>query len=354
LDYDTLLKNRRAVIHLISLDDPKAGLDGGYAHKPGEPAGWYDLMNRAIERTIRRFNENTAIRVSAPKEATVGQAVRVDGRTSWDPDGDAFELRWRVTVKACVGGGKMLPRDGGACPEGMKLDDAFVQDQAAGHDLTREFRVSLIGDYTIDVHAKIGAREEAVRSYRLRVFPRNDWTFFARIGALRLPKLFLSDSLDNEVGIVLGFGLLRRFLHRIGLFGWFEEVHYGLSVNFMEQGSTFNWDGRAVSALFTFDIVGRLLDRTGHYGMTSSSSMSVAAINALRRGVDHDEFGWMITAMVGAYYTFGHNYVNETTSLCTSVCPSLTLGPTFTGMSNSSAHRVGLTFGVETIFGLEF
>lgn len=123
LDYDPELKNRRAVLHLVALGD-YPGIDGGYAHKPGERMGWYDLMNRAIERAMRRFNDPTSIRIQVPSEATVGDMVQLDARGSWDPDGDAFELRWRVNVDACVGTKDSVPKDRRACPRGKKKGPA--------------------------------------------------------------------------------------------------------------------------------------------------------------------------------------------------------------------------------------
>jgi hypothetical protein len=353
LSYDKLLKNRRAVLHLIALGDYES-LDGGYAHKPGAVADWYDLMNRAIERAISRYNENTAIRVRAPKEATVAETVRVDGRSSWDPDGDAFELRWRVSVRACIGQGKVLPRDEHDCPTGMKLGDAPVFDQVGNQDSIREFRVPLIGDYQIDVHAKIGAREEPIRSYQLRAYPRRSWSLYSGQGLLRLPTNYVSDSGRSELALVQSFGLMRRFVHRLGIFGLYEEVHFGLAINSIQQFNDFNYEGRRTSTNLTFDAVGRMLSRTGRYGLVTSSSISLSLISARRDGRDRDEIGWMNTTFIAGYYAFGNNYTSELSTFCGDICPSLALGPTLYAIRNLTAKRLGLALGGQLVAALEF
>jgi hypothetical protein len=353
LSYDKLLKNRRAVLHLIALGNYES-LDGGYAHKPGAVADWYDLMNRAIERAISRYNEKTAIRVRAPKEATIAETVRVDGRSSWDPDGDAFELRWHVTVQACIGQGKILPRDDHDCPTGMKLGDAPVFDQVADQDSIREFRVPLIGDYHIDVHAKIGAREEPVRRYELRAYPRRSWSFYSSQGVFRFPTNYVSDSGKREFAIVQGFGLMKRFVHRLGIFGLYEEVHFGLAINSIQQLNDFNYEGRSTSTNLAFDAVARLLNRTGRYGLVTSNSLSVSFISARRAGRDRDELGWMNMTFIGGYYAFGNNYTSELSTFCGDICPSLALGPTLYAIRNITAKRVALALGLQLIAALEF
>jgi hypothetical protein len=353
LDYDPELKNRRAVLHLVSLGD-YPGIDGGYAHKPGQTMGWYDLMNRAIERAMRRFNDPTSIRIKVPSEATVGELVQLDARGSWDPDGDAFELRWRVNVKACVGASSALPADRRACPPGMNKGASPVAQQAAEQDLTREFRVPMVGDYDIGVYAKIGAREEPVQTFSLRAYPRRVWTFFARQGVLRLPKYYLSDTAKNEVALMQGFGAMRRFVHRISFYRWFEEIHYGLGLNMVHQLRTFNYEGKITAVNITLEIADRILDRTGRYGVVSTASLAVSAINADRGGHERTEWGWMIWTMIGGYYALGENYLNRSTAFCQTVCPSITFGPTLVTMQNITANKVGIVLGTEALFGLEF
>ena len=353
LDFDPELKSRRAVIHLVALGDYPP-IDGGYAHKPGASMGWYDLMNRAIERAMRHFNDPTAIRINVPSEAVVGDLVLLDARESWDPDGDAFELHWRVNVNACVGEPKALPTDRRACPAGMKRGPAPVHDQAAEHDLTREFRVPMVGDYEVGVYAKIGAREEPLRTYKLRAYPRRPWTFFARQGVLRLPKYFLSDTRRNELALQQGFGLMRRFVQRIGVYRWFEEIHYGLGFNSVQPASTFNYEGKMTGALFTLEIATRTLDRTGRYGVVSNLSMSLAVLNAERSGREHTEWGYILSAMFGGYYGFGDSYIDRETHFCQTVCPSISFGPTVATLQNISAKKVGFVLGTEAVFGLEF
>lgn len=353
LDNDQELKSRRAVLHLVALG-AYPSVDGGYAHKPGEQVGWYDLMNRAIERAMRRYDEPTSIRVEVPSEATVGDVVKLDARGSWDPDGDAFELRWRVDVDACSGGGKTLPKDRRACPRGMKKGAAPVGHQAAEHDQTREFRVPMVGDYEVSVFSKIGAREEAAQTFQLRAYPRRAWTFFARQGVLRLPKYYLSDTKKNEVGLLQGFGLLHRFVHRIGVMGWFEEIHYGLGINTIQQLSTFNYEGRATGVLFGLEIAGRALDRTGRYGVVSTSTMTASALDVDRSGDAKTEWGWAVWTMFGGYYAFGDNYLDRKTSFCQTVCPSISFGPTLVIMHNITAKKPGIVLGTEAVFGLEF
>lgn len=353
LDYDPELKNRRAVLHLVALGD-YPGIDGGYAHKPGQTMGWYDLMNRAIERAMRRFNDPTSIRIQVPSEATVGDLVKLDARGSWDPDGDAFELRWRVDVKACVGKPTALPLDRRACPGGMKSGLAPVAQQAAEQDLTREFRVPMVGDYDIGVYAKIGAREEPVQTFSLRAYPRRAWTFFSRQGVLRLPKYYLSDTPRRQLALVQGFGLMRRFVHRISFYRWFEEIHYGLALNMVQQLSTSNYEGKTTATQFTFEIADRILDRTGRYGVVSTASLAVSVLNADRGGSETTEWGWMIWTMIGGYYALGENYLNRNTSFCQTVCPSITFGPTLVTMQNITAKKVGIGLGTEALFGLEF
>jgi hypothetical protein len=353
LDYDPELKNRRAVIHLVALGDYPS-IDGGYAHKPGQSMSWYDLMNRAIERAMRHYNEPTSIRINVPSEATVGEMVQLDARGSWDPDGDGFELRWRVNVNACMGAATVLPTDRRACPAGLKKGAAPVHEQAAEQDLTREFRVPMVGDYEVGVYAKIGAREEPLRIYQLRAYPRRAWTFFAREGLLRLPKYYLSDTRQRALARMQGIGVMRRFVHRIGFMRWFEEIHYGLSVNTMQPLSTFNYEGKMTGTMFTLEIAGRVLDRTGRYGVVSTASMSVSMLDAQRGGRDRSEWGWMVSSMLGGYYALGENYVNRSTSFCQTVCPSISFGPTFATLQNTTAKKTGIVLGTEAVFGLEF
>lgn len=212
----------------------------------------------------------------------------------------------------------------------------------------------MVGDYEVGVYAKIGAREETVQTFPLRAYPRRSWTFFARQGLLRLPKFFLSDSKKNELALVQGFGLLRRFVHRIGFIGWFEELHYGLSINSLQPLSTFNYEGRATGSLFALEISGRTLDRTGRYGVVSAASLAFSALNADRSGNDETEWGWMVTSMIGGYYAFGENYLNRNTSFCQTVCPSISFGPTLSSMQNITAKKPGIVLGTEAVFGLEF
>jgi hypothetical protein len=353
LDFDPELKNRRAVIHLVALGDHPS-IDGGYAHKPGEHMGWYDLMNRAIERAMGHYNEPTSIRVQVPSEATVGDKVQLDGRGSWDPDGDAFELRWKVSVSACKDSSRALPSDRRACPAKMERGAAAVDQQAADQDLTREFRVPMVGDYEVGVYAKIGARSEPLRSYHLRAYPRRAWTFFSRQGLLRLPKYYLSDTRRNELALVQGFGIMRRFVHRIGVLRWFEEIHYGLGVSSVQPLRTFNYEGKTTSTQFTLEIAGRTLDRTGRYGVVSAASMSVSMLDVERSGSARTEWGWMVTSMIGGYYAFGENYINRSTYFCQTVCPSIAFGPTLSSMVNVTAKRPGIVLGTEAVFGLEF
>jgi hypothetical protein len=353
LDYDPVLKNRRAVLHLIALGG-HPNIDGGYAHKPGAITGWYDLMNRAIERALQRYNDPTSVRVSIPQDAEVGETVHVNASESWDPDGEAFELRWEMTHKACVGGEDILPVDRRGCPEGFIPEHVPVRTQAAVADSAREFTVPMIGDYTVNVHAKIGAREEPVRTFQLRAYPRRKYTFHARIGLLRLPKFFLSDSPTSELGLIEGIGLMRRFIHRIGLLGWYEEIHYGLSFNpllaLVHHGSE---DGFA-ALLYTLDVVGRTLNRTGRYGLAANVSFSTIQAAALRSGHHRTEWGWGVSTLIGFYYAFGENYRAKGVPYCQTLCPSLTIGPTLTTLTNFDSGSVGLSFGGEGGVGLEF
>jgi hypothetical protein len=353
LAFDAALNSRRAIIHLVALGDYPS-IDGGYAHKPGQLMSWYDLMNRAIERALRRYNERTAVRAVVPKEATVGEVLHLDARGTWDPDGDAFELRWDVKVKSCVGKGETLPSDQRRCPGGRKRGFAPVHHQTGRQDMTRDFRVPMVGDYEIGVYAKVGAREEPVHTYHVRAYPRRSWTFFVHQGVVGLPKYFLSDSRKQELGLVQGFGLLKRFMHRVGLFGWFEEVHYGLSIGSLQQASAFNYRGHTTATLFSLEIHGRTLDRTGRYGLASTLTLSMLAAAAQRGRHERTEWGWMVSAMIGWYYAFGENYLDKETRYCAAVCPSVTIGPTLVTMENVTSDRIGVALGADAVIGIEF
>ncbi|MFM2416082.1 MAG: hypothetical protein RL385_805 [Pseudomonadota bacterium] len=353
LDYDPVLKSRRAVLHLIALGE-HPNIDGGYAHKPGALVGWYDLMNRAIERALQGYNDATAVRVSVPQEAEVGETVQINASDSWDPDGEAFELRWDVTHEACVQGDDVLPLDKRDCPTGMVPAPVHVRSQAGGADGVREFTVPMIGDYTLRVHAKIGAREEPAQTFQVRAYPRRKYTFHARVGVVRLPKFFLNDDPRNELAIIQGLGILRRFVHRLGFLGWYEEIHYGFSFNPLRALSPYGGEDGSVALLYGFDIVGRTMNRTGRYGLTSTASMSAIQAAALRDGHARTEWGWVVSALMGFYYAFGENYRAENVAFCQSVCPGLSVGPTLTSFNNFASDRVGISFGGEFGVGLEF
>jgi hypothetical protein len=353
LDHDKLLKNRRAVLHLVALGN-YASLDGGYAHKPGELAGWYDIMNRAIDRALNRYNDHTTIRVSLPEEAVVGETIVIDGRNSWDPDGDAFELRWKVTVDACFRGTERVPADGFDCPEGMQRGDAVVYEQAASHDLSREFKVPMVGDYKVMVQAKIGAREEPPQTFSLRAYPARNWAFSARVSFFPLPQYYLSDSRERQTGISTGFSLQRRFFHRVGLMGWYEEIALGLSLDTLNQASTYNYEGRAQALFMGFQIIGRTLNRTGRYGLASNTTFGAVVHGASRGGQESEEWGWFSDALLGFYYAFTDNYVDRRSKLCATVCPSIVVGPTLKVLNNVDARIRGASFGLELVTNLEF
>jgi hypothetical protein len=340
-------------LHLVPLyDHPK--LDGTYGHQKGAPDTWYVVMDHVIRRTIGGKNEPTAIRLHVPRETTVGDVVQLDGRETWDPDGDAFELIWKVKVKGCVGKGKVLPRDQHDCPEGYKLDDWVVRTHAGSHGQNRELTIPLIGDYHVEVHAKIGQREEPVSSFLIRAFPRRAWSFYTKQGVLRAPTNFLSDSGKSELAFTQSFGLSRRYMHRLGFFGFYEEAHLGLSIGVLQQLSTYNYKGRNVATPFTVDVVGRELDRTGHYGVTTTGSFSVGPISATRGGSEREEWAWLITTFIGGYYTFGDNNQFHENRFCFEYCPSVALGPTLTLLDNLTTDRIGISLGIEAQIALEF
>ncbi|HET8935521.1 MAG TPA: hypothetical protein VFN67_18865 [Polyangiales bacterium] len=356
LDHDKLLKNRRAVLHLVPLGNYPS-IDGGYAHKPGELVGWYDIMNRAIDRGLNGHDDETSIRMSAPTEAVVGEGVEVDGRGSWDSDGDAFELRWQVTVDACVRGDERVPvagADGSSCPEGMTRQDAVVYDQAARTDLIREFKVPMVGDYKIAAHAKIGAREEPERVLLLRAYPARSWAFYARVAFFPLPQYLLSDSRDRQLGYLSGIGLQRRFLHRLGTLGWYEEIHIGVGFDALNQRSTYNYEGHAQALLMGVHLIGRTLDRTGRYGLASQSSFGAASFTAFRGAEDSEEWGWFADALIGFYYAFTDNYIDRKSKFCATVCPSVTVGPTMHMLNNVQAKIRGISLGFQLMTHLEF
>lgn len=356
LEYDELLKNRRAVLHLVSLDKHPS-IDGGYAHKPGELVGWYDIMNRAIDRALNHVNDVTAVHLDAPTEASVAEGVMVDARGTWDPDGDAFELRWRVSVDACVRGDERVPvagADGSSCPDGMTRQDLVVHDQAGGNDLTRAFNVPMVGDYKIAVHAKIGAREESPRTVLLRAYPARSWAFSARAGYFPLPQYLLSDFRERQSGLLLGLALQRRIVHRLGMLGWYEEIHLGLGLDALNQASTYNYEGHAQALLMGFHFISRTLDRTGRYGLASHASLGVAAYSAFRGAKDSEEWGWYGDGLLGFYYALTDNYVDKKSKLCATVCPSLTVGPTFNVLNNLDAKIRGISLGLQFMTHLEF
>lgn len=350
LDYDPELHKRQATLYLLPLQGGGRKREGTYTHKDGAIESWYTVIDRVIEHAIQGTDGPVSIRIRLPKEAAVSDVVTMDGTSTWDPDGDAFELLWKVTVKACVGNGTALPRNGHACPEGTKLADLPVRDRAGDNVQIREFSVPMVGDYHIRVHAKLGAREEADRHFTVRAEPRRQWTLYTRQGITRLPTYFLTDREGSHIALFNSIGLQKRFIHRTSWHGWHEEVHYGLSVTSLK-------DLKSVAGAIglSLDVVGRTLDRTGRYGLLSLGSIGVLGIGGDRRfETDHDEWGMFYTGFMGGYYAFGENYRFQRTKFCSNVCPSIALGPTVAVLHNATQKRVGISLGVETLIGIEF
>ncbi|WP_437985164.1 hypothetical protein [Sorangium sp. So ce117] len=353
LDVDPVLKNRRAVLRFVPIGPGKVK-SGGYAHKPGELASWYDMVSRAIERTLAGFNEPTSIRLVLPEETRVGDTLRLDARSSWDPDGDAFELRWNITTKGCFGSKDATPIDGHPCPRGTVKGSVKVQDQAGLHELTREFRVPMVGDYEVRVHAKIGAREEPDRIYRIRAYPRRSNVFFSRVGYRMLPTDFLGSTGEREPALLINAGYLGRVAHRIGFFDRYEEVYWGFSLGALENARSFNFKGESMAALVGVEAIARTLDRTGRFGFANSLSLNGGMIRALRGDYVHTEAAVVIEGMAGFYFLAGGNYVDKSVAYCAGVCPGITVGPTLSLFQNITTTKLGISGGLEIVMGMEY
>jgi len=361
LDVDKVLKNRRANILFKALGQGH-DVTGGYAHKPGETLEWNSVIDRAIERTLGGVNDPTSLRVAVPKETTVGDTVRLDGSKSWDHDGDSFELVFDVTKPACVPldttdkalPNVSLPLDAHPCPHGMKRGDVNVFQQVGEHDATLEFRTPQIGDYEVRVHARVSGHDEPAGIYRLRAYPRRSNTFFSRIDVLRLPKNFLRSADVQDESLLIGFGYVHRFLHRIGFFGMYEDAYLGLSLGSLQALSTFNLEARATGTLLGIEALTRTMDRSGRFGLVTPITLSALALLSDRDGVPTTEWGFEAKTMVGGYVAFGENYLDRPSSFCGGVCPSLTAGPTVSALSNLTTHKFGLVLGLELLMGVEF
>jgi hypothetical protein len=351
LDYDPQLKRRQASLYLLPLTGGSEKLDGTYTHKQDMIERWYVVIDGVITRAIGRYNEETSIRVVMPKEGSVGDVVRLDATEAWDPDGEAFELRWNIRLKACVGKDTVLPRNKNTCPKGTTLQDWAVRDRAGKSRQVRELSIPMVGDYKIQVYSKVGRREEPVRRFTVRALPRRDWAMTATYGLLRLPTYFMGDlSDDSSLALVTTIGVDRRFVHRLGWLGWHEEVHYALSLSHLND---FGTPGEAIGA--SIEAGGRTLDRTGSYGVVNALRTSLLFIEAARSFDDeHFEWGQLGTFFIGGYYALGNNYIFEHTQFCSDVCPSFTIGPTMTAMYNYTHKRFGLGFGLEFSVVLEF
>jgi hypothetical protein len=354
LTVDPELGNRRAVLRFVPPFSKQPVRSGGYAQKPGEPrASWDDIISRGIERTLEGYNEPTAISLALPRSATVGETVRLDGRSSWDEDGDSFELRWRITTPGCVSQWAQLPVDHWPCPSGTVNGAVDVRAQSGQSANTREFRVPMIGDYEIAVHSKVGDREEPDRIFHLRAAPRRSRTFFSRVELLRLPTDFLKSGQETTPGLLTGLGYLRRIVHRIGLLGLYEEVHLGVSMSSMQALPTYG-QTLALSSQLGMEVVPRVMDRTGRLGLSFPISLNGMLVSTRRQDDLGTEVGFLVETMAGVYYAFGENYLDKRTSYCNKVCPSVTVGPTLTAMMNSSISKFGVSGGVEILMGMEF
>ena len=353
LGVDPELGNRRAVLRFIPVFESSSPSSGGYAQKPGEPKlSWDDIISRGIERTLGGFNDPTSIQVTVPSETSVGDTLEIDARNSWDEDGDTFELRWQVITTGCIGTDITLPADQHQCPIGTNGPvEVFTQSGKKAN--MREFRVPIVGDYKIAVHAKIGDHEETEHVFHVRAYPRRSRLFFSRIGFVGLPDDFFESGHRAAPALLGSAGYLRRVYHRIGLFGWYEEMYLGGSFGITTTVRDLDIS-RSGAVQLGFEVANRLMDRTGRLGLASIFSMNGFASHGMRGDRVTVESGLFLDFFNGVYIAFAENYMDKPSMRCTSMCPSIAIGPTFTSMVNLSTHKFALTVGGEFMMAVEF
>jgi hypothetical protein len=351
---DPATKTSRAVLRLIGLGKRNV-YSGGYSHKPGDVVSIPQLIDRAIVRTLKGFNEPTSLSVVVPSTAEVGETVSLDARSTWDADGDPFELQWRVRVPACVdGAGVPLPVDGQPCPHGTRRALVPTSHSTGEHDQMRKFGADLVGDYEVEVHSKVGNRDEPAQRFNVRVAPRRSNTLFARIHYLPLPRNFLRTTNDHDAGLLISAGLTRRFVHRVGLLGYFEEMHLGLSLSSLQPAKAFDFDTSAIGTFLGVEVAVRTLDRTGRFGLTWPLTLQGGLLIAQRGDYDVNEPALMVQSGISGYFSFGENYRHRRNTMCLSLCPTVSLGPTLGAVYNVGTKNLGVPVGFEVVTGAEF
>lgn len=351
---DGELKSRRAVLRVARLGTGVM-YAGGYANKPGELVPIHDMIDRAVRRALRSVNEPTVLSLVMPPTAEVGRTVNLDARSSWDPDGDPFKLVWDIRVPGCrKPGADATPVDGWPCGNGSKREKVGVPHAVGNHDQTQTFTATMVGDYDIKLHASVGSHDEATRTYHVRVYPRRSRTFFARVEYLPLPTNFMRTIDEPEVALMDGIGYVGRLFHRLGFWGWYEDVSIGASLNSIQPLRAFDFDTSGIGTTLGVEIFARTMDRTGRFGVSTPLSLQGGYLFARRGDYDRGEGVLMAKTALGGYFAFSENYRFSRSKICLSVCPSLEVGPTLSVLYNMRLKKVGIPLGVQMVMGVEF
>jgi hypothetical protein len=355
LSVDANLKNQRAVLRLTPLADTQHPLPGGFALRPGaQQEQWYDIMNAAIERTMGNINDPTSISLVLPDSAKVGETVHINGHKSWDSDGDAFELMWRVTTEVCEKEGEQLPVNNRLCPDGWQRRTAEVAMLPDEDHLTRRFVVPMVGDYAVHVFAKTGLRTEPEWVCPLRAYPRRPHMLFVNQTMLRLPRNFMHSTQEHRPATLFRVGYAYRSIHRIGILGAHEEIYAGGSIASLVDNGMFEGNDVASGFLFGMEIVERFSRSDGRFGFATSQYVGSGAVAAKRGDVDVGEAILAFEVAAGLYYQFGRNFIHSTDTYCDKYCPSFMIGPTVGGLMNLSTHKRALIGGGQVVMGVSF